>query len=83
MQNEVKVYGSIWTQVTVDPLSVMEAEYDSQVPRDGWIESKNGFYSIMDEDRGVESKVKEITEKQFNYLKSLESTIRFAKLARS
>lgn len=78
----VKVNGSIWTKVTVDPLEVMEEEYQSNIPSTGWLESINGRYLIMDDDRGVDYELKEITKAEFDYLKSLRETILACKLVR-
>lgn len=79
----IQVFGSVSTRVNVDPLSVMEAEYRSHVPNNGWLESINGRFLVMDDDRGIDYEVKVLTENEFNYLKSLNETTKLAKLARS
>lgn len=74
---EIEVSGTQRVRVTVDPLIVMENEYDRSVPRHSFLKEIDGKYYILFDDQVDEDITNsEISKAEFDYLTSLRVAIR-------
>ena len=75
-RKEVKVRGTQWLEVAVDPLAVLEAERAKYLSRADWIAAANGKYYIMYEDQlGEDVEKEEISFELYDYLTNLRLII--------
>jgi len=74
---EIEVSGTQRVRVTVDPLIVMEKEYDRSVPRHTFLKEIDGkFYILCDDQLDDDISDSEISKEEFDYLTSLKFAIR-------
>lgn len=74
---EIEVSGTQRVRVTVDPLIVMEREYERSVPSHSFLKEIDGkFYILFDDQLDDDISNSEISKAEFDYLSSLKIAIK-------